>query len=86
VLNINCFNTSFEGSKEIGNLKFLCGGDLFKKYNDVSTRYKDKQITIIDVQMFVCEVGHTKMDIQTRKSLEKILKLAYENNSDEIKF
>jgi YgiT-type zinc finger domain-containing protein len=63
-----------------------CGRELSKKLNDVTTKYKEKQITVSDVPVFVCSSGHTKIPRETRISLKNVLKTAYDENTDEITF
>lgn len=59
-----------------------CSRHMAFAIKDVVTFYKEKQITVTNVYMLVCDAGHTKLSRHVRLRLKESVKKAYEMGVD----
>lgn len=67
-------------------MKCTCGKTYTKTRQNITTKYKGKNIRLIGVPVFVCENGHEKIDKQTQKRMRFDLKHVYQTGLTEWHF
>ncbi|MDT0160326.1 YgiT-type zinc finger protein [Bacillus sp. AG4(2022)] len=82
----NCWDKRVdEHSKEVKSvMNCYCGRELKKSINSVITQYKGKQITVLNVPVYSCEMDHIRLDRKTRVLVKESLERAYVDGASEV--